>query len=63
MRLAGLLNQGLAAIGLGPIDWLGDPRWAMPAIIIMAAWKNFGFNMIVLVAALQSIPDNLYEAT
>jgi multiple sugar transport system permease protein len=58
----GLLNQGLAAIGLGPIDWLGDPRWAMPAIIIMAAWKNFGFNMIVLVAALQSIPDNLYEA-
>jgi multiple sugar transport system permease protein len=58
----GLLNQGLGALGLGPIDWLGDPRWAMPAIIVMAAWKNFGFNMIVLVAALQSIPDNLYEA-
>jgi multiple sugar transport system permease protein len=34
----------------------------MPAIIVMAAWKNFGFNMIVLIAALQSIPDNLYEA-
>ena len=58
----GLLNQGLGALGLGPIDWLGDPRSAMPAIIVMAAWKNFGFNMIVLVAALQSIPDNLYEA-
>jgi multiple sugar transport system permease protein len=58
----GLLNQGLGALGLGPIDWLGDPHWAMPAIIVMAAWKNFGFNMIVLIAALQSIPDNLYEA-
>jgi multiple sugar transport system permease protein len=58
----GLLNQGLGALGLGPIDWLGDPHWAMPAIIVMAAWKNFGFHMIVLIAALQSIPDNLYEA-
>jgi multiple sugar transport system permease protein len=58
----GLLNQGLGTLGLGPIDWLGDPRFAMPAIIVMASWKNFGFNMIVLVAGLQSIPDNLYEA-
>ncbi len=35
---------------LGPIDWLGDPRWAMPAIILMAVWKNFGFNMVIFVA-------------
>jgi multiple sugar transport system permease protein len=58
----GLLNQGLGLLGLGPIDWLGDPRWAMPAIILMAVWKNFGFNMLIFIAALQAIPESLYEA-
>ncbi len=58
----GLLNRGLALIGIAPIDWLGDPRWAMPAIILLAIWKNFGYNMIIFVAALQSIPEELYEA-
>jgi multiple sugar transport system permease protein len=58
----GLLNQLLEFVGVGPIDWLGDPRWAMPAIILLAVWKNFGFNMIIFVAGLQSIPEHLYEA-
>jgi multiple sugar transport system permease protein len=58
----GLLNWALGAFGLGPIDWLGDPSWAMPSIILMAVWKNFGFNMIVFLAGLQAIPDRLYEA-
>jgi multiple sugar transport system permease protein len=58
----GLLDHALAAIGIDPIDWLGDPRWAMPAIILMAVWKNFGFNMIVFLAGLQAIPERLYEA-
>jgi len=58
----GLLNQALAALGFAPIDWLGDPAWSMPAIIVMAVWKNFGFNMIVLLAGLQAIPERLYEA-
>jgi len=58
----GLLNYVLAAFGLGPVDWLGDPAWAMPSIIAMAVWKNFGFNMIVFLAGLQSIPERLYEA-
>ena len=58
----GLLNYGLGLLGLGPIDWLGDPRWAMPAIILLAVWKNFGYNMVVFVAGLQSIPADLYEA-
>ena len=49
-------------IGIGPIDWLGDPKWAMPAIILLAIWKNFGYNMIIFVAALQAIPEELYEA-
>ncbi len=58
----GLLNYALGYVGIAPIDWLGDPRWAMPAIILMAVWKNFGYNMIILVAGLQSIPEELYEA-
>jgi len=58
----GLVNQGLAAIGLAPVDWLGDPHWSMPAIIAFAAWKNFGYNMIILLAALQAVPRELYEA-
>jgi multiple sugar transport system permease protein len=58
----GFLNYALGLVGIGPIDWLGDPRWAMPAIILMAIWKNFGFNMIIFIAGLQSIPTRLYEA-
>ena len=58
----GLLNWALGAVGVAPIDWLGDPRWAMPAIILMAVWKNFGYNMLICIAGLQSIPDELYEA-
>ena len=58
----GLLNYGLGGLGLGPIDWLGDPNWAMPAIILFAVWKNFGYNMIIFVAGLQSIPEEHYEA-
>ena len=59
---SGLLNAGLGFVGIEPVDWLGDPRWAMPAIILMAIWKNFGFNMIIFVAGLQSIPERIYEA-
>jgi multiple sugar transport system permease protein len=58
----GLLNWMLGTIGIGPIDWLGDPRWAMSAIILLAVWKNFGYNMLILIAGLQSIPEELYEA-
>ncbi len=58
----GLINQALDAIGITPIDWLGNPHWSMPAIILFAAWKNFGYNMIILLAALQAIPRDLYEA-
>ena len=58
----GLLNQALAALGVDPIDWLGDPHWSMPAIILFAAWKNFGYNMVILLAALQAVPRELYES-
>lgn len=58
----GLLNAALGLLGVGPVDWLGDPRWAMPAIVLMAAWKNFGASMIIFVAGLKAIPESLYEA-
>jgi multiple sugar transport system permease protein len=58
----GLLNHLLGNFGVGPIDWLGNPHWAMPAIILLSVWKNFGYNMLIFVAGLQSIPEELYEA-
>lgn len=58
----GLFNQVLSFFGIGPIDWLGDPNFAMPAIIFVSVWKNFGYNMLILLAGLQSIPEDLYEA-
>jgi multiple sugar transport system permease protein len=57
-----LLNYAMGRVGIPAIDWLGDPHWAMPAIIVFAVWKNFGYNMIILLAGLQSIPEQLYEA-
>ncbi|MGH8472335.1 MAG: carbohydrate ABC transporter permease, partial [Gammaproteobacteria bacterium] len=41
---------------------LGDPHWALPAIILMAVWKNFGYSMVVFLAGLHAIPGHLYEA-
>ena len=58
----GLINHALTAIGITPVDWLGDPFWAMPAIVLLSVWKNFGYNMIILLAGLQAIPKDLYEA-
>lgn len=58
----GLVNWGLSWVGIDPVDWLGDPTWAMPTIIAFAVWKNFGYNMIIFLAGLQSIPEDLYEA-
>jgi multiple sugar transport system permease protein len=58
----GLFNYAIGAIGIGPIDWLGDPHWAMPSIILMAVWKSFGYNMLIFIAGLQAIPEDLYDA-
>ena len=58
----GMANYVLGAVGIHPVDWLGDPRWAMPTIILFAVWKNFGYNMIILLAGLQAVPRDLYEA-
>jgi multiple sugar transport system permease protein len=58
----GLINYALGSVGIGRVDWLGDPRWAMPGIIVMAVWKNFGYNMLIFIAGLQAVPAELYEA-
>ena len=58
----GLVNYGLGHLGISPIDWLGDPNWAMPTIMLFAVWKNFGYNMVIFLAGLQAIPHDLYEA-
>ncbi len=59
----GMANYLLGLIGIHPVDWLGDPHWAMPTIIAFAVWKNFGYNMIIFLAGLQAIPPDLYEAS
>jgi multiple sugar transport system permease protein len=58
----GLVNWALSYLHVDPVDWLGDPHWAMPTIILFAVWKNFGYNMIIFLAGLQAIPEDLYEA-
>ena len=58
----GMLNRFLDTIGLPQPDWLGNPKLAMLAIIILAVWKGFGYTMIIFIAGLQQIPEELYEA-
>ena len=58
----GLVIALLNRIGLPSVDWLGDPHWSMPAIVILAVWKNFGYNMLIFIAGLANIPDEQYEA-
>jgi multiple sugar transport system permease protein len=58
----GVLNRALAAVGIEGPDWLGDPRWAMFSIILLAVWRGFGYTMIIFIAGLQNIPEELYEA-
>jgi len=58
----GPINTGLGAIGLEPIAWLGSTTWAMPVLILLSIWKQLGFNMVVFLAGLQTIPVNRYEA-
>lgn len=58
----GLVNTLLAALGLSPIAWLSSPTWAMPVMILFSIWKQLGFNLVVFLAGLQTIPNSRYEA-
>jgi multiple sugar transport system permease protein len=58
----GLVNAWLATIGIEGPAWLFDPSWAMPSVILTSVWKDTGFVMVILLAGLQAIPREYYEA-
>ena len=58
----GILNYFLGIFGMENIPWLNDPKWSMPALIIMSIWKGVGFNMVLFIAGLKNIPSMYYEA-
>ncbi|MCM6762963.1 sugar ABC transporter permease [Rathayibacter sp. ZW T2_19] len=58
----GLLNTALGAIGITGPNWLGDPAWAMPAMILMAVWRSVGTLMVLFLAGLQNVPQDVLEA-
>jgi multiple sugar transport system permease protein/sn-glycerol 3-phosphate transport system permease protein len=58
----GLLAQLLGFLNISSPNWLTDPNWAMPAVIIVYVWKNVGFSTVIYLAGLQAIPKDLYEA-
>ncbi|MFC6962281.1 carbohydrate ABC transporter permease [Halocatena marina] len=58
----GLINYTLERIGIGTISWLGDAWWARITLVIAVTWRWLGYNMIILLAGLQTVPEQLYEA-
>lgn len=58
----GFLNAILKVFHLPPVNWLGNPKYAMLSLIIINVWKSAGYNALILVSALQGIPPHLYEA-
>ena len=58
----GLINYGLGKLGIEPVDWLGSPSTSLPAILLFVAWKTFGYNMVIFLAALQSVSGDLLDA-
>ena len=58
----GLLNRALGLAGIPAIPWLTSPTWAMPAVIMVTVWRSLGFNMVILLAALQDVPAELQDA-
>lgn len=58
----GPVNLLLGWVGLGPVPWLSDPNWALLALTVVTVWKSVPFATVVLLAAMQGVPENLYEA-
>lgn len=58
----GILNYFLSLAHAPAVGWLTDPRWALPAVAAATVWKDLGFNVVVLLAALQGVPEELVEA-
>ncbi|MBN1285921.1 MAG: sugar ABC transporter permease [Anaerolineae bacterium] len=59
---SGIVNYLLDLIGLPPVNFLGDPNTALPALVMIAVWKGAGFQMVIWLAGLQAIPEALYDA-
>ncbi len=58
----GIVNYGLSFLGIRPVNWLGDPGLVIPSLSLTTIWWGFGFPMLIFIAGLQGIPDQLYEA-
>jgi multiple sugar transport system permease protein len=58
----GIINYGLSFLGIHPVNWLGDENLVIPALSLTTIWWGFGFPMLIFIAGLQGIPDQLYEA-
>ncbi len=58
----GLLNRFLMSLGFDPVGWLSDPKIALFSIVLVTVWRGLGFNMIIFLAALQDVPQDLYDA-
>ncbi len=58
----GLLNIMLGWIGIGPIPWLVEPRWAMISLCVVSVWRSVPFATVILLAAMQGVPETVYEA-
>ena len=58
----GVINRLLDLVGISGPNWLGDPHYSMPSIIVLGVWRNFGFSAVIFLAALQGIDRTLYEA-
>lgn len=58
----GTINYGLSFLGIKPLNWLGDENLVLPALSLTTIWWGFGFPMLIFIAGLQNIPENLYEA-
>jgi multiple sugar transport system permease protein len=59
---SGVVNTVLGWVGIHGPGWWTDPAWAMPSIILASAWKDLGFVMVILLAGLQAIPTDMYDA-
>ncbi|WP_239076402.1 carbohydrate ABC transporter permease [Actinocatenispora rupis] len=59
---SGLFNQALHVVGLGPYPWLQSGTWAMPSLVLEATWAGAGGTVLIYLAALTSVPAELYEA-
>ena len=58
----GIINYGLKESGFSGVNWLSDPTWALPAVSLTTVWLNLGFTFIVILAGLQTIPEELHES-